>query len=67
MEQSELEFIYFMRAASGSFSTNLFKTIFNADIENLRKLSLGFPNEVEIVNRYRNEEGYWHKLLERLG
>jgi hypothetical protein len=67
MEQAELEFVYFMRGTSGSFRANLFTTIFSADTENLKKLSLGFPNEVEVVRRYRNEEGYWQKLLEKLG
>ena len=66
MEQAELEFVYFMRGTSGSFRTNLFNTIFSSDIENLKKLSLGFPNEVEVVNRYRNEEGYWQKLSKKL-
>ncbi len=66
MEQTELEFVCFMRGTSGSFRTNLFQTIFSADIENLTKLSLGFPNEVEVVYRYRNEEGYWQKLLKKL-
>ena len=66
MEQTELEFVYFMRGMSGSFISNLFTTIFSADIENLNKLSLGFPDEVEVVNRYRNEEGYWQKLLKKL-
>jgi hypothetical protein len=66
MEETELEFVCFMRGTSGSFRTNLFSTIFSADIENLNKLSLGFPNEVEVVRRYKNEDGYWQKLQERL-
>ena len=67
MEQTELEFIFFMRGTSGSFMTNLFKTIMSADIQNQNKLSLGFPNEVEVVRRYKNEDGYWQKLQKRLG
>jgi hypothetical protein len=67
MEQAELEFMFFMKGTSGSFMTNLFKTIMSADIQNQFKLSLGFPNEVEVVRRYKNEEGYWQKLLEKLG
>jgi hypothetical protein len=67
MEQTELEFMFFMRGTSGSFMTNLFNTIMNADIQNQMKLSLGFPNEVEVVRRYRNEDGYWQKLQEKLG
>jgi hypothetical protein len=67
MEQTELEFMFFMKGTSGSFMTNLFKTIMSADLENMIKLSLGFPNEVEVVHRYQNEEGYWQELLKKLG
>lgn len=67
MEKEELEFIYFMRGASGSFKSNLYTTILCADIENLNRLSLGFPNEVEVVRKFKNEEGYWQKILEKLG
>jgi hypothetical protein len=67
MEQTELEFMFFMKGTSGSFMTNLFKTIMSADLDNMRKLSLGFPNEVEVVHRYQNEDGYWQKLQKKLG
>ena len=67
MEKTELEFVYFIKGTSGSFMTNLFKTIMSADLENMRKLSLGFPNEVDVVHRYKNEEGYWQKLEKKLG
>ena len=67
MEKAELEFVYFMKETSGSFMTNLFKTIMSADLENIRKLSLGFPNEVYVVHRYQNEDGYWQKLEKKLG
>ena len=66
MEKAELEFVYFMKETSGSFMTNLFKTIMSADLENIRKLSLGFPNEVDVVHRYQNEEGYWQQLQEKI-
>lgn len=67
MEKAELEFVYFMRGTSGSFKSNLFQTILSADMENQIKLSLGFPNEVEIVRRYQNENGYWQELEKKLG
>ena len=66
MEQAELEFMFFMKGTSGSFMTNLFKTIMSADIQKQFKLSLGFPNEVEVVRRYKNEDGYWQKLQEKI-
>ena len=67
MEQAELEFVFFMKGTSGSFMTNLFKTIMSADMGNQIKLSLGFPNEVEVVRRYQLEEGYWQNLQKKLG
>jgi len=67
MEKAELEFVYFIKETSGSFMTNLFKTIMSADIQNQFKLSLGFPNEVEVVRRYKNEDGYWQELQKKLG
>ena len=67
MEQAELEFVFFMRGTSGSFMTNLFKTIMSADMSNQSKLSMGFPNEVEVVRRYQLEDGYWQNLQKKLG
>jgi hypothetical protein len=67
MERAELEFMFFMKGTSGSFMTNLFKTIMSADMGNQLKLSLGFPNEVEVVRRYQHEDGYWETLQEKLG
>ena len=67
MERTELEFMFFMKGTSGSFMTNLFKTIMSADMGNQLKLSLGFPNEVEVVRRYQHEDGYWETLQEKLG
>jgi hypothetical protein len=59
--------MFFMKGTSGSFMTNLFKTIMSADMGNQVKLSLGFPNEVEVVRRYQNEDGYWQELQKKLG
>ena len=67
MEHAELEFYFFMRGTSGSFMTNLFKTIMSSDISNQMKLSLSFPNEVEVVKRYQTEDGYWQELQKKLG
>ena len=65
MNNTELEFMFFMKGTSGSFKTNLFKTIMSADNTNQKKLSLGFPDEVEVVRRYQQEDGYWQELLEK--
>ena len=65
MVQAELEFMFFMKGTSGSFMTNLFKTIMSADMSNQSKLSMGFPNEVEVVRRYQLEDGYWQNLQKK--
>lgn len=65
MNNAELEFIFFMKGTSGSFKTNLFKTIMSADNTNQKKLSLGFPDEVEVVRRYQQEDGYWQELQKK--
>jgi hypothetical protein len=43
----------------------LFKAILSADFGNQYKLSFGFPDEVGVVKRYQNEDGYWESLKER--
>jgi hypothetical protein len=54
-----------MKGQSGSFHTNLFKTIMSADFGNQYKLSFGFPDEVTVVQKYQKEEGYWQSLIDR--
>ena len=67
MEHAELEFFFFMKGTAGSFMSNLFRTIMSADISNQMKLSLSFPNEVDVVRRYQTEDGYWQELQKKLG
>lgn len=65
MNKVELEFYFFIKGQSGSFTTNLFKTIMSADFGNQYKLSFGFPDEVRVVQSYKNEDGYWENLLNK--
>lgn len=50
---------------SGGFMTLLFKAMSSADFENRAKLALGYPEEVEALTRFKNEDGYWEDLQER--
>lgn len=45
-----------------SFFGFLFSAIYKADSTNRAKLFMGFPEEVESVQRWKNEEGYAQKL-----
>ena len=51
----------------GSFEQALWTALGVADSSNLRTLSKGFPEEVEALNRYRHERGYFDNLRERAG
>lgn len=66
LDNTELEFYFFMKGQSGSFHTNLFKAIMSADFGNQYKLSFGFPDEVTVVQKYQKEDGYWQSLQDRM-
>ncbi len=50
---------------AGSGMTALIDAIFALDINNRTKLAMGFPELVEVVNRYNFENGYWEDLVKR--
>lgn len=50
---------------NGSFTTSLISCILKADTNNQYNLSLGFPEMVEVVQRYQTEEGYWEVVQEK--
>ena len=51
----------------GDFRTALFEAICLADENNLYKLSLGFPIEVEGYKKYSMQEGWWQEVLIKIG
>jgi hypothetical protein len=65
LTQAEKDFCFYKSGTSGGFKTRLIETIFAADDDNRAKLAQGFPELVEVVNRYGNERGYWQDLEER--
>ena len=62
---AEEVFCMFKLNLEGSFMTSLINTIFKADIINRAKLAQGYPELVEVCNRFNNESGYWEDLVER--
>jgi len=62
---AEEVFCMFKLNLEGSFMTSLIHTIFKGDIINRAKLAQGYPELVEVCNRYNNERGYWDDLVER--
>jgi len=61
----EIKLIEFQNGMSGSFYNALFIAISKADNENLNKLKLSFPEEVEAYINYINTPGYWEDLKQK--
>lgn len=65
ISEAEQEFLYYKLGTAGSGYTALINAIFALDTPNRRKMAKGFPELVEVVNRYNNELGYWEDLVSR--
>ena len=62
---AELKLIDWVKGKSGSFWGGFFDLLSCADEANLVRMGEGFPEEVRVFQRYRNERGYWDELQVR--
>jgi hypothetical protein len=62
---AEETFCLYKLGNEGSFMTSLIDTIFKGDDINRSKLAKGYPELVEVCNRYNRESGYWQNLVQR--
>lgn len=58
-------FMHYKNGMAGSGMTALIEAIFRLDRPNRAKMALGFPELVEVCDRYNNELGYWEDLQKR--
>ena len=58
-------FCMYKLGREGSFMTALIDTIFRGDIHNQAKIGKGYPELVEVIQRYGGERGYWPELVNR--
>jgi ABC-type lipoprotein export system ATPase subunit len=65
ISEAEELFMHFKLGQAGSGYTALINCIFALDTPNRKKMALGFPEIVDVVNRYNNECGYWSDLVTR--
>jgi len=65
LTNAEKLFCMYRLQLAGSGMTALIDAIFALDINNRTKLAMGFPELVEVVNRYNFENGYWEDLVKR--
>ena len=63
INHADIELYYWQYDKSGSFSSSLFNAIGCADLNNLSKLYLGFPEEVRAFYSYQNDLDYWTTLV----
>ena len=63
--EAESIFCMYKLGMEGSGMTALINAIFALDTNNRAKLAKGFPELVEVVNKYNFEIGYWEDLLKR--
>jgi hypothetical protein len=62
---AEMDFCFYKLGRAGSFMTSLIDTIFKADDTNRKKIAKGYPELIEVIDRYNREKGYWADLVER--
>ena len=65
LNKGEKKFCEFQLGMTGDFFTALIKAMFLADVNNVRKLKLAFPEVMATVKQYQNMEGYWSDLKDR--
>ena len=63
--EAEQIFCMYKLGKEGSGMTALINAIFALDTDNRAKLAKGYPELVEVVNKYNFETDYWEDLTER--
>ena len=65
LEPDELFIVEWQYNMLGDFRKALVKAIMKADIYNLARLSMGFPDEVQGYKKYSEIEGWWEALQKK--
>jgi hypothetical protein len=52
---------------AGGFKTALAEAMIRADIHNLARLELGFPDEVQAYRMYTEVSGWWDEVRKKAG
>jgi hypothetical protein len=63
--EAEEIFCFYKLGKEGSFMTSLIDTIFKGDDKNQAKIAKGYPELVQVLQRYGRERGYWPDLVKR--
>lgn len=64
LTEGEVDLIHYLYEMNyDNFKWKVMDLIFESDSLNRSKLRLAFPSQVDAVNRYQNENGYWEGVL----
>jgi hypothetical protein len=63
--EAENTFCMYKLGLAGSGMTSLINAIFALDKTNRAKLAKGYPELVEVVNKYNYDNDYWSDLVKR--
>jgi len=67
LDDVEKELIDWQYGLCGDFRKALWEAICRADDDNLTRLRIVFPNQVNGYIRYTQESGYWSKVQAKAG
>lgn len=62
LTEAEVVFMHYKKGMAGSGMTALIEAIWKLDRKNRAKIALGYPELVEVCNRFNDETGYWEDL-----
>lgn len=65
LTETEILFMHYKNKMAGSGMTALIDAIWKLDRKNRAKIALGYPELVEVCNRFNDEIGYWDDLQNR--
>jgi hypothetical protein len=65
ISKAEELFVFYKKGTAGSGYTALIEAIFKLDRTHRAKIALGYPELVQVCNRYNDETGYWEDLQQR--
>lgn len=67
LSKGELFIVKWQYSVLGGFLTALAECIERADNDNLAKLRIGFPAEVDSFRMFRDNPNWWGEIQERIG
>lgn len=65
LTEAEIMFMEYKTKVLGSGYTALIDAIWKLDRKNRAKIALGYPELVEVCNKFNDERGYWEDLAKR--